>query len=338
MIWEVNAGEAALDHELVFRWIDWHDSCLLIFSRCLEPRSAVARQVSGSLLQSISMNRRTFLQCGLGTAWVAPVIAAAQPQDKLDVAADVLTRAVAEGQVDAAVLYVRHKTACLPDRSGRPDRSMISSCWARSRSRSRATALMTLYDQGGSSSTIRSGSSSPSSPAGPGPNHGSAVAHACVGPPRPIAGESGAAQTPRPTLGLRCRGRPDPAPVRAGFPIRVLEHGDPAGRRSRPADQRDRVPRVRRRSRLPAAGDEAFRLGARAVPARSHDAVPGRGRRAGIRGGRPDGPRVGLEQSRTGAGSAHRGAACTPQPPTWHGSSPSSFIGRARRSGRRPHG
>ena len=56
------------------------------------------------------MNRRTFLQCGLGTAWAAPVIAAVQQPDKLDVAADVLTRAVAEGQVDAAVLYVRHRS------------------------------------------------------------------------------------------------------------------------------------------------------------------------------------------------------------------------------------
>ena len=37
------------------------------------------------------------------------MIAAVQQRDKLDVAADVLTRAVAAGQVDAAVLYVRHR-------------------------------------------------------------------------------------------------------------------------------------------------------------------------------------------------------------------------------------
>ena len=40
---------------------------------------------------------------------------------------------------------------------------------------------------------------------------------------------------------------------------------------------------------------EALRLGARAVPARGHDAVPGRERRAGIRGRGPHGQRVGLE-------------------------------------------
>jgi CubicO group peptidase (beta-lactamase class C family) len=55
------------------------------------------------------MNRRTVLQCGLGTAWAAPVLAALQQRDKLDVAADVLTHAVAGGQVNAAVLYVRHR-------------------------------------------------------------------------------------------------------------------------------------------------------------------------------------------------------------------------------------
>jgi CubicO group peptidase (beta-lactamase class C family) len=55
------------------------------------------------------MNRRILLQCGLGTAWAAPLIAAVHQRDKLDVAADVLTRAAAAGQVDAAVLYVRHR-------------------------------------------------------------------------------------------------------------------------------------------------------------------------------------------------------------------------------------
>src|SRR5262245_25832547 len=55
------------------------------------------------------MNRRTFHQCALGTAWAAPVIAAVRQGDKLDGAADVLTRAVVGGQVHAAVLYVRHR-------------------------------------------------------------------------------------------------------------------------------------------------------------------------------------------------------------------------------------
>jgi CubicO group peptidase (beta-lactamase class C family) len=55
------------------------------------------------------MNRRTYLQCGLGTVWAAPLIAAVQHQDKLALAADVLAHAVATGRVNAAVLYVRHR-------------------------------------------------------------------------------------------------------------------------------------------------------------------------------------------------------------------------------------
>ena len=93
------------------------------------------------------MNRRTFLQCGLGTAWAAPVIAAVR-LDKLDVAADVLTRAAASGQVDAAVLYVRHRRSVFA-RSFGAARSVDDLFLLGSISKPiTAAALMTLYDQG----------------------------------------------------------------------------------------------------------------------------------------------------------------------------------------------
>jgi CubicO group peptidase (beta-lactamase class C family) len=94
------------------------------------------------------MNRRTFLQGGLVATGAAPVIAVAQPQDKLDVAADVLTTAVAGGQVAAAVLYVRHRRGVFA-RSFGTARSVDELFLLGSISKTMtAAALMTLYDQG----------------------------------------------------------------------------------------------------------------------------------------------------------------------------------------------
>jgi CubicO group peptidase (beta-lactamase class C family) len=94
------------------------------------------------------MNRRTFLQCGLGTAWASPVIAAVQQPDKLDVAADVLTHAVAEKQVDAAVLCVRNRSSVFA-RSFGAARSVDDLFLLGSISKPiTATALMTLFNQG----------------------------------------------------------------------------------------------------------------------------------------------------------------------------------------------
>jgi CubicO group peptidase (beta-lactamase class C family) len=94
------------------------------------------------------MNRRTFLQCGLGTAGAAPVLAAVQRREKLDVAADVLTRAVAEKQVDGAVLYVRHRGGVFARPFGTA-RSVDDLFLLGSISKPiSVAALMTLYDQG----------------------------------------------------------------------------------------------------------------------------------------------------------------------------------------------
>ena len=51
------------------------------------------------------LNRRTFLQTGLAASIATPVLAALR-QDRLDEAAEVLTRATSQGQVAAAVLHV----------------------------------------------------------------------------------------------------------------------------------------------------------------------------------------------------------------------------------------
>jgi CubicO group peptidase (beta-lactamase class C family) len=106
--------------------------------------SGVSFSHSGSFI----MNRRTLLQCGLGTAWAAPVLAAVQREEKLDVAADILTHAAAAGQVNAAVLFVRHRRGVFA-RSFGAARSVDQFFLLGSISKPMtAAALMTLYDRG----------------------------------------------------------------------------------------------------------------------------------------------------------------------------------------------
>jgi len=84
----------------------------------------------------------------LGTAWAAPVIAALAQRDKLDVAADVLTRATAAGQVAAAVLYVRHRGNEFVRSFGAArsaDERFVLGSISKPIS---VTALMTLFDKG----------------------------------------------------------------------------------------------------------------------------------------------------------------------------------------------
>jgi CubicO group peptidase (beta-lactamase class C family) len=94
------------------------------------------------------MNRRTFHQCALGTAWAAPVIAAVRQGDKPDAAADVLSRAVERGQVHAAVLYVRHRGGEFVRSFGAarsPDALFLLGSISKPMT---AAALMTLHDRG----------------------------------------------------------------------------------------------------------------------------------------------------------------------------------------------
>jgi CubicO group peptidase (beta-lactamase class C family) len=94
------------------------------------------------------INRRTFLETGLESAWAAPVIALVQRRDQLDDAADILRRAVETGQVKGAVLYVRHRKDDFVRSYGAarsPDALFLLGSISKPMT---ATALMTLYDQG----------------------------------------------------------------------------------------------------------------------------------------------------------------------------------------------
>jgi CubicO group peptidase (beta-lactamase class C family) len=93
------------------------------------------------------MQRRTFLQSSLGTALAAPLIAAVQ-QDELDTAAGVLAKAVAEGQLHAAALYVRQGKSVFAKSFGAsksPNDVFLLASISKPMS---ATAVMSLYDQG----------------------------------------------------------------------------------------------------------------------------------------------------------------------------------------------
>ena len=93
------------------------------------------------------MHRRTFLQCGLGTAVAAPLLAAVR-QDKLDAAAGVLSKAAAEGQIYAGALYVRQGKSVFTKSFGASksvDDIFLLASISKPMS---AAALMTLYDQG----------------------------------------------------------------------------------------------------------------------------------------------------------------------------------------------
>lgn len=82
------------------------------------------------------MNRQIFPQYGATISWEAPLIAAVQNRDKLDVAGEVLARDVAEGQLVARSLGVARS----PD-----DRFLIGSI---SKTMT-VVALMTLHDRDG---------------------------------------------------------------------------------------------------------------------------------------------------------------------------------------------
>jgi CubicO group peptidase (beta-lactamase class C family) len=93
------------------------------------------------------MKRRTFLQSGLGTTLAVPVIAAVK-QDELDAAAGVLTRAVADGQVYAAALYVRQGKSVFAKSFGACKSADDIFLLASISKPMSVAALMTLCDQG----------------------------------------------------------------------------------------------------------------------------------------------------------------------------------------------
>jgi CubicO group peptidase (beta-lactamase class C family) len=89
-----------------------------------------------------------FLRKSVGAAWVAPFLAAVQRDDGLDLAAEVLSRATAEGQVDAAVLHVRTDDRTF-DRAFGTTQSLDAMFLLGSISKPMTVAaLMTLFDRG----------------------------------------------------------------------------------------------------------------------------------------------------------------------------------------------
>ncbi len=93
------------------------------------------------------MKRRTLLQCGLAAAMGSPLLAALR-QDRLDEAADVLTKAASQGTITSAVLHVTQRDVSFTRHFGAArshDAMFLLGSISKPIS---VTALMTLFDRG----------------------------------------------------------------------------------------------------------------------------------------------------------------------------------------------
>lgn len=93
------------------------------------------------------MNRRVFLQTGIA-ATLATELLAAVNQDRMDKAAEVLAKAVRDGQVDSAVLHVVHNSGTFTRFSGNARSADAMFLLGSITKPICITALMSLYDQG----------------------------------------------------------------------------------------------------------------------------------------------------------------------------------------------
>ncbi|TXT24511.1 MAG: beta-lactamase [Planctomycetota bacterium] len=93
------------------------------------------------------MKRRTFLRAGLTASLATPLLAALR-QDRLDEAANVLTRATTQGQVAAAVLHVMQGQTTFSRAFGRAKSADAMFLLGSISKPICMTALMTLFDQG----------------------------------------------------------------------------------------------------------------------------------------------------------------------------------------------
>lgn len=93
------------------------------------------------------MKRRTFIQSGLIAALGTPLLAALR-QDRLDAAAEVLSRATAQGQVTAAVLHVSQGPTSFTRAFGKARDEHAMFLLGSISKPIAMTALMTLYDKG----------------------------------------------------------------------------------------------------------------------------------------------------------------------------------------------
>ena len=139
-----------------------------------------------SVLQSSPMKRRTVLQMWTGDRLGGSRDRRGAVADKLDVAADVLTHAVAEKQVDAGGPLRRAPRQ--RDRQilrGGPSADDLFLLGLISKPIT-VTALMTLYDQGRFRLDDPVRMFPPQPPARAWTDHGSPVAHACIRPPQQL--------------------------------------------------------------------------------------------------------------------------------------------------------
>ncbi len=93
------------------------------------------------------MKRRNFLQFGLAVSLGTPLLAALR-QDRLDEAAEVLTRATAQGQVAAAVLHVTQRQTSFTRAFGKARDEHAMFLLGSISKPIAMTALMTLFDKG----------------------------------------------------------------------------------------------------------------------------------------------------------------------------------------------
>lgn len=93
------------------------------------------------------MKRRLFLQSGLAASLATPLLAALR-QERMDEAAEVLTRAVAQGQVTSAVLYVVQGKTTVTKALGQAKSADAMFLLGSISKPICMTALMTLFDKG----------------------------------------------------------------------------------------------------------------------------------------------------------------------------------------------
>src|SRR6266568_4921523 len=92
------------------------------------------------------MERRTFIQSGLAVTLGSPLFAALR-QERLDEAADLLTRATAGGQVAAAVLHVTQRETSFTRSFGKAQTEHAMFLLGSISKPICMTALMTLFDR-----------------------------------------------------------------------------------------------------------------------------------------------------------------------------------------------
>src|SRR5262245_52069911 len=107
----------------------------------------ISRATKVTQHQRLPMNRRVFVQSGLAASIATPLVAALR-QDRIEEAAGVLPRAVANGQVATAVLHVVQRETTFTRTFGRAQSEQSMFLLGSISKPINMTALMTLFDRG----------------------------------------------------------------------------------------------------------------------------------------------------------------------------------------------